>query len=232
MDISGSSLKVTPPELIGIFGGTFDPVHFGHLRTALELREGLELDQLRLVPSATPPHRQSPQATALQRLAMLRLAVADEPGVIIDERELERVGPSFMVDTLTSLRTAYASSSLVLCLGSDAFAGLSTWHRWRQLFELAHIVVVHRPGWSIAQLESPELSEELGGRLVDEIGVLRQRLSGAVLFHRVTPLDISATVIREQIRRGRSARYLLPDAVWRYIRDQELYGLIDDGLYE
>ncbi len=130
---------------VGVFGGTFDPVHHGHLRTALEVLEGCGLEQLRLVPALVPPHRPQPRAPAPLRLEMLRRAVAGEPRLVVDDRELRRGGPSYTVDTLAELRAAVGTRPLCLVLGADAFLGLPGWHRWRELFALAHLVVVERP---------------------------------------------------------------------------------------
>lgn len=212
---------------IGIFGGTFDPVHFGHLRPALELCEQLGLARVHLVPSAVPPHRATPRVSAEQRLAMLALAVDGEPAFKVDDRELRRSGPSYMVDTLASLREEYGSErSLCLLLGVDAFLGLPAWHRWEQLLALAHIVVAHRPGWHLQRPTgqvNPALAllgEDGDG---DDVECLRRRPAGCVVLQPVTQLDISATALRAAIADGRSARYLMPDAVWHYIEQHNLY---------
>ncbi|MCW8827926.1 MAG: nicotinate-nucleotide adenylyltransferase [Gammaproteobacteria bacterium] len=214
----------TLPAPVGIFGGTFDPVHFGHLRPALELYEQLSLQQMRLVPCSVPPHRPQPLASVGQRLAMLRLAVSTEPALEIDERELNRSGPSYMVDTLSSLRKELGDTPICLCLGVDAFLGLPGWQRWRELLSLAHIVVAHRPGW---QLDKRSVRSELGTLMAQhrqqDVAALRAGPAGTVLLQPVTQLAISATVVRERIGAGRSARYLLPDDVWHYIQQQKLY---------
>ena len=132
---------------IGIFGGTFDPIHCGHLRTAFELWQELRLEEVRLLPAGTPPHRDQLYASAELRLQMVRAAVADQSSFIVDDREVRRTGLSYSVDTLTELRREYPERSLCLLLGMDAFLGLPHWHRWRELLDLAHIVVAHRPGW-------------------------------------------------------------------------------------
>lgn len=198
--------------MIGIYGGTFDPVHFGHLRTALEVREALGLDSVRFIPCRVPPHRPQPMASPEVRVAMLRQAVADEPGFAVDTREIDRAGPSYMADTLAGLRAELgAATPLCLILGHDAFLGLPAWHRWRELTDFAHLVVMTRPG---APEEYPEeLSRCLQGRIAATNDPLRSASHGLVWFQPVTALDISATRIRELLGSGRSARYLLSDAV-------------------
>ena len=209
---------------IGIFGGTFDPIHFGHLRPALELLEALSLQRLLLVPSAVPPHRDEPHATAGQRLAMLKLAVGEQQGFVVDERELRRCGPSYMVDTLASLREETGETPLCLLLGLDAFLGLPGWHRWQELLELAHIVVTHRPGWALDETSMPQaLRQAMQGRWLADASALRLQAAGGVLLHGVTQLDISATDIRARIADGKSANYLLPESVWQYIQQHHLY---------
>lgn len=205
-----------------MLGGMFDPVHFGHLRSAVEIREDLALDQVRLVPCARPPHRPGALATAEQRRAMLELAIAGEPGLVVDDREIRRTTPSYSVDTLTSLRAELPHTPLCLIVGSDAFLGLPTWHRWRELFGLAHIVVLERPGRDAGVSEA--LRAELRGRLTQSPQDLHQALAGRVLMRRVTQLPISSTALRESLARGRSVRYLLPDVVYRYIQSHDLYG--------
>ena len=212
--------------MIGIFGGTFDPVHFGHLRPALELFEILQLDELRLVPAGVPPHRRPPRADSAQRLQMLRKAIAAQPGFIVDEREIERSGPSYMVDTLAELRAELGEQRpLCLLLGMDAFLGLSSWHRWEEIPRLAHLVVSHRPGWLPEHLDDHggPLVELADSALVDDPRPLTRAPGGHIFMHPVTQLDISSTRIRALIRSGRNPRYLLPDGVWNHIREQGLY---------
>lgn len=206
---------------IGILGGTFDPIHYGHLRIALEALETLELAELRLLPARTPPHRGMPGASPEQRLALLRLAVGDQPGFVIDERELRRDGPSYMVDTLASLRAERPDTPLCLLLGRDAFVELPRWSRWRQLFDLAHLVVLNRPGdWS----DSPaDLRAEVAARRLSDQQSLSDRPAGGIRFQDVTPLAISATRIRQLLAAGRSPRYLLPDPVLDHILGRGLY---------
>ena len=208
--------------MIGVFGGTFDPVHFGHLRTALEIKESLNLAQIRLVPCRLPPHRETPATTAEQRLTMLRTAVQRETGMSIDAQELQREGPSYSVDTLAAIREeAGETTPICLIVGMDAFAGLETWHRWRTLFDLAHIVVMHRAG---AVPSPPDtLTEFIEDKTTQTVSTLYSNPSGLVLFQEVIQLDISATRIRRLIRAGRSPRWLLPDSVLQMIKEQHLY---------
>lgn len=212
-------------EPIGIFGGTFDPIHFGHLRSALELKQALGLAEVRLIPASVPPHRGEPGANAAQRLAMVRAAVATDRDFVIDERELRREGPSYMADTLASLREEVGPERpLCLMLGMDAFLGLPGWHRWESIPTLAHLVVAHRPGWQLADARGAEHEAvTLLQRARAEARMLHEAPAGAVVTHPVTPLGISATAIRRLVAEGKSARYLLPDAVWDIIVEQRLY---------
>jgi nicotinate-nucleotide adenylyltransferase len=192
---------------LAIFGGTFDPVHLGHLNAAWEAAELLDAE-VRLLPASVPPHRVAPIASATQRAAMLRAALRDQSRLLLDTRELDREGPSYTIDTLHGLRAEQGDRPLVLLLGADAFAGLPGWHRWRELFEVAHIVVLHRPGMS-AQLPR-ELAEAIAGRDAADPSELREAAAGRVAHLQITPLEISATRIRELLQAGRDARYLLP----------------------
>jgi len=207
---------------IGLFGGTFDPVHFGHLRAALEAREKLGVPDLRLLPAGDPPHRPDTVATAAQRLAMLELAVESCPGLGIDDRELRRPGPSFMVDTLAEIRSEAGSTPLLLLIGQDAANALDSWHRWRDLFDLAHLVVMRRPDAHFRC--AGELLLQIGQRRVETPEELLHSPAGRVLPLEVTQLDISSTFIRRLLADGRSPRFLLPDPVLEYIEQQRLYG--------
>jgi nicotinate-nucleotide adenylyltransferase len=204
--------------MIGIYGGTFNPVHYGHLRTALEVGEFFELDELRLIPCCLPPHRDEPAVSGEMRLQMLKIAVANTSGLQIDRRELDREGPSYMVDTLASIRAERPDQPLLLFVGSDAFAGLESWYQWQRLFDYAHVVVMTRPGYS-----KPALVDFLRQRLCDDRYLLRKQCGGRLFFQAVTALDISATAIRHMIAAGRNPQFLLPDGVIDYIRQQKLY---------
>lgn len=211
--------------MIGIFGGTFDPIHYGHLRPALELAEALSLKEVRFIPARIPPHRAQPVAGPAQRLEMVRLAVAGVDGFRVDERELQREGPSYMVDTLASLAAELPEERLCLLLGMDAFLGLPGWHQWQRLLELAHIVVAHRPGWQPPQ-DGP-LAALLAQRRTTAARNLALQPTGLVVLQPVTQLQISSTAIRTLIAEGRSPRFLLPEAVARWIAAEGLYSHTD-----
>lgn len=204
--------------MIGVYGGTFNPVHYGHLRTALEVAELFELEQLRLIPCRLPAHRQQPDVAAEMRLEMLKLAAADTPGFYVDRRELDREGPSYMVDTLQSLHAEHPDSGLLLFVGADAFAGLANWHQWRRLFDYAHVVVMTRPNG-----QKQALPDFLRQRVCEDRRQLLQQRAGRLFFQTVTALDISATAIRDLLARGRNPKFLLPDKVIAYIRRHQLY---------
>ena len=206
---------------IGILGGTFDPVHIGHLRGALEVAEMFGLDELRLIPNARPPHRDTPNCSAQDRLAMVRLAVQDLPPLCVDARELEREKPSYTIDTLISLRAEVGQDDqLLLVVGWDAFCGLPTWHRWEELLDYCHILVLQRPD---AGSEAPqELRDLLAARSVPDPQVLCGGC-GQIAFVWQTPLEVSATQIRQLLASGKSVRFLVPDAVLAYINAHGLY---------
>jgi nicotinate-nucleotide adenylyltransferase len=207
--------------MIGVMGGTFDPVHFGHLRTAVEVKESLNLDQIRLVPCREPPHRPMPVAPAELRLTMLKRAIGHEPGLFVDVREIERPGPSYSYETLRSMREEFKYQALGLILGQDAFSGLQSWFRWQELPKLAHFIVLHRPGYR------PEIPEALSRldlcRFVDRAEDLSEYETGYVYFQKVSQLEISSSAIRDIIRRNHNARFLLPDPVLELILEQQLY---------
>jgi nicotinate-nucleotide adenylyltransferase len=199
---------------IGLLGGTFDPIHFGHLRLGQEIGELLRFAEVRLIPSGTPPHRHAPQVSAQQRLQMVRLATVDNPLFVVDEREVNRVGPGYTVDTLGELRREFGvTRPLCLLLGADAFLELATWHHWHELFGLAHIVVAHRPGFPIEAWPT-KMPQPLAVHLAPAGGIATQSIAA---------LDISATGIRDALAHGASPRYLLPDPVLDYIETNRLY---------
>ncbi len=206
---------------LGILGGTFDPIHYGHLRPAQEVRQALDLAEIRLIPAANPPHRQPPVATAAQRLRMAELAAATVSGFTVDDREIRRAGLSYTVLTLESLRQEFGARPLCLLMGTDAFAGLDTWHQWERLPELAHLVVMTRPGWALpARAVLPAWARDRTEREPDN---LAQIGAGKIFFQAVRPQDISATRIREAIGRGESVENSLPLSVLEYIRTHQIY---------
>lgn len=209
--------------MIGILGGTFDPIHHGHLRPALDVLQALGLDEVRLVPLRLAVHRAQPVATAGQRLAMVRAAVAGEPGLAVDSREIDRAGCSYSYDTLASIR-AEVGPDRALCFltGADAFRAFLTWHRPLDILELAHLVVMERPG--AGEIADPGLRRLVGERRAHRREELAAVPAGRILCQPVTALDISATVIRGLLAQGLSPRYLLPDAVLALIRREGLYG--------
>jgi nicotinate-nucleotide adenylyltransferase len=213
---------------IGIFGGTFDPIHFGHLRLAEEILEQAGLRQIRFIPTGTPPHRDSPRVSARQRSEMVRLAIADQPAFTLDEREVARNSPCYTVDTLGELRAELGDAQpLCLLMGGDAFLELHTWHEWEKLFELAHIVVGYRPGYALDErIEvAPELLRKHYRERLCAVADMARAPSGGVAELAIPKLEISATDIRRRVAEGRTIRYLLPHAVADYIHQHQLYTL-------
>lgn len=207
--------------MICILGGTFDPVHFGHLRPALDVQQALGIERVHLVPCRIPAHRELPRLGGTQRLTLLRLAIADEPGLAVDDRELKREGTSYMVDTLRSLREQHGERPVCLALGMDALSGLDSWHRWEEIPALCHLVVMQRPG--VDWPRDGAVAERLGPLRVADAGSLRSRPAGAVLAVPVTQMEVSSTRIRELLAGRRSARYLLPNAVLERIKRENWY---------
>ena len=218
--------EVVPPPL-GIFGGTFDPVHFGHLRLAEEAVDALGLQGVRWIPAGRPALRDAPRVGPRQRLDMVRLAIAGNPRFELDPAEVDASGPSYTVPTLERLRrpeVCGAVRPLVLLVGNDAFAGMAGWHRWERLFELAHIAVAHRPGYSVdPDRLPPALAGEFRRRLCADPGQLAGAPAGCIATFAMTPLDISATRIRSLLSNGASPRYLMPDSVIAHIHEYRYY---------
>lgn len=205
---------------IGIFGGTFDPIHFGHLRAALEIHQQFNLDETRLIPCKHPPHRSAPIASADDRLAMVQLAVLDT-ALSVDDREMHREGPSYTVDTLMSLRREYPKASLCLIVGSDAFLGLSTWHEWEKLIQLANIIVMIRTGSNVP--ETGPMVNLLSKHALTPNEQIADFSAGKIVYQKITSLDISATAIRTLIQKEKSPQFLLPVSVFDYIKQHALY---------
>ncbi len=213
---------------IGILGGTFDPVHHGHLRIAQEALEQCDLAQVRFVPCGTPPHRPAPKAEAKSRWEMVRLALNGHPDFQVDVHELFRTDPCYTVDTLTALRVEIGTQQpLCLILGGDAFLQLHTWHEWKRLFELAHIVVLQRAGGpplgNAMNEADAALQAEYRARLAPGASALHEAPNGAIFVADMPALEISSTDIRRRCAEGKSIRYLVPDAVANYINIHQLY---------
>jgi nicotinate-nucleotide adenylyltransferase len=217
---------------LGIFGGTFDPVHFGHLRLAEEAADSLGLARVRWIPAGQPACREAPRLSGAQRLAMVRLAIAGNPRFELDSAEVDAAlvdasRPSYSVPTLERLRQAPvcgAQRPLVLLVGADAFAGLLNWHRWEQLCDLAHIAVAHRPGFPVDPCGLPgALASVYRQRHCADVAALAAAPAGSIVSFAMTQLDISATKIRALLSKGASARYLLPDALLTHIQDHHFY---------
>lgn len=211
---------------LGVFGGTFAPIHNGHLRLALELRERLQLERVLLLPSGHPPHRAAPEVPATRRLEWVRLACAREPALQVDDREVHRKGPSYSYDTLAELRAEHGEQPLVLLLGDDAANQLHTWHRWRELFDIAHLVFVERPYEPPAP--SPELSRFLRGRRALGVQELAGQPNGLWMAVSIPPLAISSTRIRQLLAAGRSIRGLVPEAVIDSFTAEDVRALTHD----
>jgi len=207
--------------MIGIFGGTFDPVHYGHLRTALELSQQLNLKEVRFIPCQKPVLNKISKASAEQRLAMLKLAINNQPNFVIDERELKRDTPSYTIDTLISLRAENKNEPLGLIIGSDTLVALDKWHRWQELIQYAHLILVTRPDFIFPS--EGIIANFIAQHQITDSDLLHQKTNGYLFVTRTTQLNISATAIRKEITDGRSPRYLLPESVFNYIQQEKLY---------
>jgi nicotinate-nucleotide adenylyltransferase len=217
---------MTDTRPIGLLGGTFDPVHMAHLRTALEVYETLDLAEVRLIPCKTPVYtppvnKTTTVASSDDRLAMLRLAIADATMLRIDPRELLRDTPSYTLETLQSIRSEHPHTPLCFIMGSDTFLTLPSWHRWTEILDYTHIVLVNRPTADLPH--DGTLGELLAAHSTYDPHVVQQKLAGTVFVHHMTPLAISSQAIRQQIRHGHSPQFLLPETVLCYIRAQRLY---------
>lgn len=206
---------------MGVFGGTFDPIHYGHLRTAFEMLQALRFRDVRFIPCGDPPHRGTTYADAKLRFQMVQVAIAGQDGFVSDDREIRRDGPSYTIDTLNSLRAEFPNRSLGLILGMDAFLGLPKWHRWDEILDTAHIVVAHRPGWRAPDIGPlGELLSEHGTHRVKDLHDAKQ---GRIHIHAVTQLEISSTEIRDLVAANRDPRFLMPDAVRHVIEESNVY---------
>ena len=207
--------------MIGIFGGTFDPVHYGHIKPALSVKQALHLTQLRFIPNRIPPHREIPWLSIDQRLALLKTALHGYDDVVVDERELDRDGQSYMVDTLKSLHDDFPGDTLCLIIGMDAFIGINKWHRWRSLFDLCHLVVTTRPGFdqaSIAEQMTAADYQFLSARMTQDIDAIRSEVTGKILLQSVPQLDISSTQIRARLLAGEDVSEWMPEEEYLQLR--------------
>lgn len=212
-------------RLVGIFGGTFNPIHFGHLRMAQELADGLGMDEVKFIPSANPPHKDSVTVSAEHRAAMVEIAIADNPLFTLDQCELEREGASYTIDTLINLRHALGKeTALCLMMGSDAFVNLNTWHRWHELLDYAHIILVQRPNPTQPQAQlNEELQTLMHDHYTEQVSDLSNKSAGLINMQTISAHDISATNIRSLLKNSQSVRYLLPSEVTEYIQQHQLY---------
>jgi nicotinate-nucleotide adenylyltransferase len=208
-------------KLIGILGGTFDPVHYGHLKPALEIFQRLHLDELRVVPCFRPVHREQPLATPEQRLRMLQLALQEFPRFILDDRELRRGGDSYTVDTLGELQREFPRAVLCLLLGLDALEGFKQWHRWQQILKLAHLLVTARPGYGLEPgSKRAKLMAQYG---MTSAAGLHDRPAGGILLVATAQYEISSTLIRKRLRERQSVDGLLPPAVGEWLSENRVY---------
>jgi len=208
---------------VGILGGTFDPIHFGHLRLALELYQACDLEQIRIIPCYQPVHRKLPIASPEDRLAMSKRAVASEPALKIDDMEIKRKGPSYTIDTLLELRKKAPQIPFCILLGIDSFLGFTSWHRWQEILENAHLIVAHRPNYHLPH--TGIVAKLIRERLTEDLTQIHQKIHGYIVLHPITALEISATDIRQQIAMGKNSRYLLPDNVYEYIKKRGTYSV-------
>ena len=212
-------------RFIGVCGGTFDPVHLGHISAAKELQKALDMDELRLVLSARPPHRKTPMLSAEQRFSLLKLAVIDESNLIADDSEMLRPGPSYMVDTLAGLRKKNPQTAIALILGMEAFNSIMHWYQWERLLEMAHIVITDRAGFN-NQL-TDELKEFVLAHQVGDKRQLKEAAHGKIFRQNVTPIDISATQIRRLLQQGEPVKRFLSAAVCAEIQNSNMYAPVN-----
>ncbi|GLS26908.1 putative nicotinate-nucleotide adenylyltransferase [Marinibactrum halimedae] len=217
-----SALMDAKPLAVALFGGTFDPIHVGHLRMALELRQALGVNEVRLVPCHQPPHRGLPLRTSQQRAEMLTLAVSECDGLSTDLRELDRDGPSYSIDTVIEVRQEVgAATPLMLAMGMDSFIHFPSWYRSEEFLQYTHLVVMTRPGYGLTSHLNTDLSSLLNKQMTQQ--EMQSCPCGGVLIVQQTPLPISATQIREALQTGSSVQYLVPDVVRQYIQQNQLY---------
>ena len=208
--------------MIGVFGGTFNPIHNAHVKLALEVKQLLQLDSVRMIPCGIPAHRTCPAISSEERFSLLQTAIAPYAGLVADDLELNRSGPSYMIDTLKILRTRY-TDTLCLIIGADAFHRFDSWRNWREIFDMCHVVVMRRPEMTTSERCSAELEKFIQPRVATDLQVLRENSAGKIMFLLNTEYDISSTKLREKLSKGQSAANMLPEAVNKNIRVKELY---------
>jgi nicotinate-nucleotide adenylyltransferase len=207
--------------MIGVLGGTFDPIHLGHVGPALDVLRALALDQIHFVLAAVPPHRHAPHVSTAHRWRMLQLGLQAHPNLLPDDREMRRDGPSYTVETLRELRAQLGAQTLCLIMGNDVFGGCTSWYGWLEILQLAHVTVTTRPGSRLP--EHGAIAALLRERGCRSPSALAQNSHGKILPCAVRPMDISATAIRAGLKAGKDVSAMLPEPVWRYIRDNGLY---------
>jgi len=200
--------------MIGVFGGTFDPVHYGHLKPAQAVMQSLALSQIRFIPNRLPPHRDVPWLNAEKRLALLEIALRPYPGFVLDKRELQREEPSYMVDTLQSLKREFPQKTFCLILGVDAFSGFERWHQWQTILTLCHLVVTRRPGFELVE---SAMCDFLRLRIIDDKTQLSAQQAGKILLQSVPQLAISSTEIRQRLQHGQTVDHWLPAGVYKQL---------------
>jgi len=198
-------------QLIGILGGTFDPIHYGHLKPAAEVMQRLGMAELRFIPNRVPPHRQQPWLDSDSRRDLVATAITEYPGFVLDDRELRREGPSYMVDTLASLHEEFPHHTLCLILGTDAFAHFTRWHRWQAILELCHLIVITRPGAELPDFGDQQ--HQIATRITSDVNALASSHCGQILIQSVSPVDISATMIRQKLSQRQSIAGLVPESI-------------------
>ncbi|MFV7772609.1 MULTISPECIES: nicotinate-nucleotide adenylyltransferase [Shewanella] len=210
---------------IGLLGGTFDPIHYGHIKPLLEVQQALGLDEVWLMPNHIPPHKSETRTATRHRLAMAQLVCQQYPQLKLCDIEAKRNTPSYSVDTLNQLRLAHPQDQLVFIMGMDSFVTLPSWYRWQQLLELCHIAVCQRPGWSLA--DAPQMAQLLGERSADKPALdnatTTEQFSGLIFPVTITPQPYSSTEIRQQLRQHAPAPDAIPQAVIDYIDAHRLY---------
>lgn len=212
-------MRTTKP--VGIFGGSFDPIHFGHLRMALEVYQQYDLQEVRLIPCQQSVLKKNNYANVKQRLQMLKLALGQQKELIIDKRELQRKTPSFTIDTLKSLRDELNDTPIWLIIGSDTLAELDRWKHWEELIDFAHLLIIVRPEYNLPK--KGVIAKFIQQHLTTKVDLLRKRSAGKIYIAHLTPLTISATAIRNMLKNDENPRYLLPENVLKYINQHKIY---------